>query len=55
MADEFSRKFDEVTEGHLLAENNGKRHRKRRFTLSDSEVMTVMILFHLKPSLNLDM
>jgi hypothetical protein len=48
MADEFGRKFDEVSEGHLPAENNGKRHGKRRFTMSDSEVMTVMILFRPK-------
>jgi hypothetical protein len=53
IADEFSRKFDKVTEGHLLSENNGKRHRKRRFTMSDAEVMTIMILFQLKQFRNL--
>jgi hypothetical protein len=53
MVDEFSKKFDEVTAGHLLRENNGKRHRNRKFTLSDAEVMTIMILFHLKQFRNL--
>jgi hypothetical protein len=53
MADEFSKKFDEVMSGHLLREDNGKRHRNRKFTMSDAEVMTIMILFHLKQYRNL--
>jgi hypothetical protein len=48
IADEFSKKFDEVMAGHLLMGNNGKRHRNRKFTMSVPEVMTIMILFHLK-------
>jgi hypothetical protein len=44
-ADGFSRKFDEVTAGHLLPEDNGKRHRNRRSVMSDAEVMTILILF----------
>jgi hypothetical protein len=35
-------------QGHLLKENNGKQSRNRKFTLSDSEVITILILFHLK-------
>jgi hypothetical protein len=47
-ADEFSRKFDEVTAGHLPAEDSGKRHRNRWSVMSDAEVMTILIMFHLK-------
>jgi hypothetical protein len=39
-ADGFSRKFDEVTAGHLPAEDSGKRHRNRRSVMPDAEVMT---------------
>jgi hypothetical protein len=48
LADEFSRIFDTVMQGHLLKENNGKQSRNRKFTLSDREVITILILFHLK-------
>ena len=53
VADEFSKKFDAVMEGHLLMSDSGKRHRKRRFVMSDAEVMTILIMFHLKHFRNL--
>jgi hypothetical protein len=37
MADEFSRNFDAVMQGHVLQKDSGKRSRNRKFTLSDSE------------------
>jgi hypothetical protein len=40
-------------QGHLLKENNGKQSRNRKFILSDSEVITILILFHLKHFRNL--
>jgi hypothetical protein len=45
-ADESSRQFDRAESGHLLKTDNGKKHRNRKFTMSDSGVMTVLILFH---------
>jgi hypothetical protein len=53
LVDEFSRHFDLVTQGHLLKKDNGKRSRNRKFTLSDSEVITILIMFHLKQFRNL--
>ena len=47
-ADEFSKRFDHATEGHYLKKDNGKRHRNRKFRMSDSEVITIPTLFHLK-------
>jgi len=44
--DEFCKEFEKVTEGHLLAGETSKKTRKRAFTMSDSEVITIMILFH---------
>jgi hypothetical protein len=44
--DEFCKEFEKVKKGHVLPENNGKKSRNRVFILSDSEVITIMILFH---------
>jgi hypothetical protein len=37
-ADEFSKQFDKAESGHLLKTDNGKKHRNRKFTVSDSGV-----------------
>ncbi|MDR1336190.1 MAG: hypothetical protein LBK22_05090 [Tannerella sp.] len=52
-ADEFSGKFDGVTAGHLLTEDSDKRRRNRRSAMSDTGVVTILILFHLKQFRNL--
>jgi hypothetical protein len=52
-ADEFSRQFDGVMEGRLLRADSGKRHRNRRFIMSDAGIMTIRIIFHLKQFRNL--
>ncbi|MDR2533307.1 MAG: IS982 family transposase, partial [Tannerellaceae bacterium] len=52
-ADEFSKTFDRAMEGGYLKNSDGKRHRKRKFTMSDSEVITILTLFHLKQFRNL--
>jgi len=44
--DEFCKEFEKAKKGHVLPENNGKKSRNRAFILSDSEVITIMILFH---------
>jgi hypothetical protein len=48
LVDEFCKDFDKVKEGHILPKETAVKRRKRKFTMSDSEVITVVILFHLK-------
>ena len=43
--DEFHKEFDKVIKEHSL-EDGKKRKRNRKFTLSQSEVMTILVLFH---------
>jgi len=45
--DEFSKEFDKTFQKHLLKEDNGKRTRNKPNRLSNSEVMTILIAFHL--------
>lgn len=47
LVDEFCKEFDQAKEGHLLTENTCKKRRNRKFKMSDSEVITILILFHL--------
>ncbi|MDR0976710.1 MAG: IS982 family transposase, partial [Prevotellaceae bacterium] len=47
LCDESSKNFDKVMNAHLLLKDDGKRHRNRKFRLSDSEVMTILVMFHL--------
>jgi hypothetical protein len=44
--DEFCKNFDKVKEGHVVGSNTDKKARKRAFTMSDSEIITIMVLFH---------
>src|SRR5215510_1216901 len=44
--DEFCKEIEKTMEGHLLPKDPSKKRRKRAFTMSDSEVITIMILFH---------
>ena len=48
LVDEFCKEFDKAREGHTLAQETSVKRRKRKFTMSDSEVITIVILFHLK-------
>ena len=48
LIDEFCKEFNQVKEGHVLKENTSKKTRKRKFKLNDSEVITIITLFHLK-------
>ena len=46
MVDEFSKKFDmEIAKGELIS-SNGIRRRHRNASLSDGEIMTILIVFH---------
>lgn len=44
--DEFSKKFDEEMAKGKLISSNGVRRRRREASLSDSEIMTILIVFH---------
>jgi hypothetical protein len=44
--DEFSKHFDSELEKNLLSAS-GKQRRRRNVTMSDSEIMTVQLMFHL--------
>lgn len=47
LCDEFSIEFNKNISSHLLKVDNGKKHRNKTNRLSDSEVMTILIAFHL--------
>ena len=42
----FCNEFDKAMTGHIVRKDNGKQSRKRSFKLHDSEVITILILFH---------
>ena len=44
--DDFCIEFDKVKSGQALQEQTDKKRRNRSVILSDSEVITVLILFH---------
>jgi len=47
LVDEFCIEFNKAKKGYVLVEGTAKNTRNRKFKLSDSEVITIMILFHL--------
>jgi len=51
--DEFYKDFYEVIRGHMLVAGTGKKHRNKPCRLSDSEIMTILILFHIGQFRNL--
>ena len=53
LIDEFCIKFNQVKEGHVLSTKTSKKGRNRKFKMSDSEVITIMVLFHLGQHRNL--
>ena len=44
--DEFSKEFDKTITAHSLNEKDSPKKRNRKFTMTDSEVMTILVLFH---------
>ncbi len=46
-ADEFCKEFDKMVRGHQLEQDTGKKHRNKSSRLSDAEVITILIAFHL--------
>jgi hypothetical protein len=53
LCDEFSKEFELSYPKHALREDNGRKHRNNPTRLSDSEVMTIVISFHLSGMRNL--
>lgn len=53
IVDEFCIEFKKTVSGHILKKDTGKRARNRSFVLNDSEVITILILFHLGQFRNL--
>jgi len=46
MADDFCKKFSQEIKKHQLQPKDGKKHRNRPCEMSDSEIMTILLLFH---------
>ena len=44
--DEFCKHFDAENTGNLLEDNSGTKRRRRQASLSDSEIMTILLYFH---------
>ena len=44
--DEFSKKYEEEIENMPLLSSDGKARRRRAASMSDSEIMTILIIFH---------
>jgi hypothetical protein len=53
LIDEFSKEFEHSFSKHQLNEDNGIKHRNKPNRLSDSEVMTILVSFHLSGMRNL--
>lgn len=45
LIDEFCKEFEKATLAHTLKAGTGVKNRNRKSKLSDSEVMTIMVLF----------
>ena len=44
--DDFCKLFKADNTGHLLLEEDGVRRRRRKTSLSDSEIITILLYFH---------
>lgn len=53
LCDDFSKEFDKSFKKHILQSDNGKKTRNKPGKLSHSEVMTILISFHLGSYRNL--
>lgn len=53
LSDEFSKEFEVSFKKYVLGESTDKKRRNKSNRLSDSEVMTILIAFHLSGMRNL--
>ena len=52
LCDEFSKEFEFSVKKHLMESDNTKKRRNRPNRMSESEVMTILIAFHLSGMCN---
>ena len=53
LVDDFCKEFEKAKKGHVLTRENGKKRRNKPCNLSDSEVITLLIFFHIGQFRNL--
>ena len=53
LLDDFSKEYNTLIAQNSLPDPNGKKRRNRKSTMSDGEVMTILVIFHLKSYRNL--
>ena len=53
LVDDFCKEFEKELNTHQLTKGNIRKYKQRSFQLSDSEIITIMIFFHLKGFRNL--
>ena len=46
IVDDFCIEFEKAKSGHLIESDSRKKSRNRKFSLSDSEIITILIFFH---------
>ena len=46
IADDFCKELSLEIKNHQLSTNNGKKHRNRSCTMSESEIITILVCFH---------
>jgi len=47
LIDDFCIEIDKVKEGYLIAQNAPQKLRNRKFKMADSEIITILVIFHL--------
>ena len=52
--DDFMKEFDSILEKNSIPDGSLTKKRNRKFKMSDSEVMTILVIFHLKSYRNLN-
>jgi hypothetical protein len=48
LIDDFMKEYDNILDKNSISNNSGKKTRNRKSKMSDSEVMTILVIFHLK-------
>ena len=52
IVDDFCKELEASALNTSFQVNDGNKHRNRRCLMSDSEMITILICFHCKPSVN---
>nr|WP_226789105.1 hypothetical protein [Polaribacter porphyrae] len=51
--DDFMKEFNSILDKNNISDSSTTKKRNRKFKMSKSEVMTIMVIFHLKSHRNL--